>query len=113
AVSERDGYAYIVMAYVEGTTLGERIRARGPMLPGQAARMLREVAWALAYAHAGGIVHRDISAENILLERGTDRAIVMDFGIASAMQTSALAADGRVMGNAHYVSPEQAAGEPV
>lgn len=113
AAGERAGYAYIVMAYVDGITLGERIRTRGPLLPGQAARLLREVSWALAYAHAGGIVHRDVSAENILLERGTDRAIVMDFGIASAMQTSALDADGRVMGNAHYVSPEQAAGEPV
>src|SRR3954470_10258428 len=112
-VGERRGFVYIVMAYVDGITLGERIRTRGPLLPGQAARLLREVSWALAYAHAAGIVHRDVSAENILLERGTDRAIVMDFGIASAMQTSALAADGRVMGNAHYVSPEQAAGEPV
>ncbi|HET9011354.1 MAG TPA: protein kinase [Gemmatimonadaceae bacterium] len=113
AAGERGGYAYIVMAYVDGITLGERIRTRGPLLPGQAARMLREVSWALAYAHAAGIVHRDVSAENILLERGTDRAIVMDFGIASAMQTSAQAADGRIMGNAHYVSPEQAAGEPL
>src|SRR3954471_23281721 len=113
AAGERGGYAYIVMAYVDGITLREQSRTRGPLLPGQAARLLREVSWALAYAHAAGIVHRDVSAENILLERGTDRAIVMDFGIASAMQTSALAADGRVMGNAHYVSPEQAAGEPL
>lgn len=113
AVGERSGFVYIVMAYVDGTTLGERIRARGPLLPGQAARMLREVAWALAYAHAAGIVHRDVTAENILLERGTERAIVMDFGIASAMWTAAVTADGHVMGNAHYVSPEQAAGEPV
>src|SRR3982750_1692318 len=113
AVGERGGYVYIVMAYVDGITLGERVRTHGPLLPGQAARMLREVAWALAYAHSAGIVHRDVSAENIVLERGTDRAIVMDFGIASAMQTAALSDDGRVMGNAHYVSPEQAAGEPV
>jgi eukaryotic-like serine/threonine-protein kinase len=82
-------------------------------LPGQVARMLREVAWALGYAHSAGIVHRDVSAENIVLERGTDRAIVMDFGIASAMMTAALTDDGRVMGNAHYLSPEQAVGEPV
>ncbi|MEO5814388.1 MAG: serine/threonine-protein kinase [Gemmatimonadaceae bacterium] len=113
AAGERSGFAYLVMAYVEGITLGERIRARGPLLPGQAARVLREVAWALAYAHAAGIVHRDVTAENILLERGTDRAIVMDFGIAGAMQTAALSDDGRVMGNAHYVSPEQAAGDIV
>ena len=113
AVGERAGFVYMVMAFVEGTTLGERIRSRGPLLPGQAARVLREVAWALAYAHGARIVHRDVSAENILLERGSERALVSDFGIASAMQASALTADGRVMGNAHYVSPEQAAGEPL
>ncbi|MEO7713406.1 MAG: serine/threonine-protein kinase [Gemmatimonadaceae bacterium] len=113
AAGERGGYAYIVMAFVQGTTLGERIRTRGPLLPGQAARVLREVAWALAYAHGAGIVHGDVSAENILLERGSERAIVMDFGLASAMQSSARSHDGRVMGNAHYVSPEQAAGEPL
>src|SRR6185369_7683948 len=110
---ERRGFVYIVMAYVDGITLGERVRTRGPLLPGQAARMLREVAWALAYAHSAGIVHRDVSAENMVLERGTDRAIVMDFGIATAMMTAALTEDGRVMGNAHYISPEQAVGEPL
>ena len=113
AVGERGGFVYSVMAFVEGSTLGERIRSRGPLLPGQAARVLREVAWALAYAHGARIVHRDVSAENILLERGSERALVTDFGIASAMEASALGADGRVMGNAHYVSPEQAAGEPL
>jgi predicted Ser/Thr protein kinase len=113
AAGERNGFAFIVMAYVDGVTLGERIRTRGPLLPGQAARVLREVAWALAYAHGAGIVHRDVSAENIMLERGTERAIVTDFGIASAMQTAAMDAEGRVIGNAYYVSPEQAAGEPL
>ena len=113
AVGERGGFVYIAMAFVEGTTLGERIRSRGPLLPGQAARVLREVAWGLAYAHGAGLVHRDVSAENILLERGSERALIADFGIASAMQTNDLTADGRVMGNAHYVSPEQATGEPV
>ena len=113
AFGERAGFVYMAMAFVEGVTLGERIRTRGPLLPGQAARVLREVAWALAYAHGARIVHRDVTAENILLERGSERAIVMDFGIASAMQTNALSDDGRVMGNAHYVSPEQAAGEPL
>ena len=113
AAGERDGFVYIVMAYVEGSTLGERIRSRGPLLPGQAARVLREVAWALAYAHGARIVHRDVSAENILLERGSERAIVTDFGIASAMQTAAVDEAGQIMGNAHYISPEHAAGEPV
>jgi serine/threonine-protein kinase len=110
---ERGGFVYIVMAFVEGMTLGERIRTRGPLLPGQAARVLREVAWALAYAHGARLVHRDVTAENILLERGSERALVTDFGIAGAMQTNTLSWDGRVMGNAHYVSPEQAVGEPL
>jgi serine/threonine protein kinase len=113
AAGERGGFVYMVMAYVDGITLAERVRTRGPLQPGQAARVMREVAWALGYAHGAGIVHRDVSADNILLERGTDRAIVMDFGIASAMQTAAVTDDGRVMGNAHYISPEQAVGEPV
>ena len=113
AAGERGGFVYIVMAYVEGITLAERVRTRGPLQPGQAARMMREVAWALGYAHGAGMVHRDVSADNILLERGTDRAIVMDFGIARAMQTAAVTDDGRVMGNAHFISPEQAVGEPV
>ena len=113
AAGERDGFVYIVMAYVDGTTLGDRIRTRGPLLPGQAARVLREVAWALAYAHGAKIVHRDVSAENILLERGSERAFVTDFGLASAIDEAALDATGHVMGNAHYVSPEHAAGEPV
>ncbi len=113
AAGERIGQAFIVMAFVDGITLGERIRTRGPLLPGQAARVLREVAWALAYAHGAGLVHRDVSAENIMLERGSERAIVMDFGIASAIETNALSHDGRVVGNAHYVSPEQASGEPL
>jgi eukaryotic-like serine/threonine-protein kinase len=110
---ESGGFVYIVMAFVERMTLGERIRSRGPLLPGQAARVLREVAWALAYAHGARIVHRDVTAENILLERGSERALVTDFGIAGAMQTNTLSWDGRVMGNAHYVSPEQAVGEPL
>lgn len=110
---EAGGFVYIVMAFVEGMTLGERIRTRGPLLPGQSARVLREVAWALAYAHGARIVHRDVTAENILLERGSERALVSAFGIAGAMQTNTLTWDGRVMGNAHYVSPEQAAGEPL
>ena len=113
AAGEHGGFVYIVMAFVEGTTLGERIRTRGPLLPGHAARVLREVAWALAYAHGARIVHRDVTAENILLEHGSERALVTDFGLASAMQTAALTWDGHVMGNAHYVSPEQAAGEPM
>jgi serine/threonine-protein kinase len=81
-VGEAGGFVFFVMSYVEGETLGERLRARGPLPPAEAARVLREVAWALAYAHGRGVVHRDVKPDNILLEAGTGRALVTDFGIA-------------------------------
>lgn len=69
--------------------------------------------WALAYAHLRGIVHRDIKPDNILLERGSGRALVSDFGIAGDVQTPSTADGGYVRGTVHYLSPEQAAGAPV
>jgi serine/threonine-protein kinase len=71
---------------------------------------MQEVAWALAYAHERGIVHRDIKPDNIMLERDGDRAVVMDFGIATVGPQRP---DGEVTGTARYMSPEQASGEMV
>ena len=113
----RDGaaghrFVYFVMSYIEGETLGERLRARGPLPPADATRVLREVAWALAYAHGRGIVHRDIKPDNILLEAGTGRALVTDFGIAHGGSGASASTDpGKIMGTAHFMSPEQAASE--
>ena len=109
AVEETGGLVYFVMSYVDGETLGERLRTKGPLTPHEAARMLQETAWALGYAHGRGVVHRDVKPDNIMLERGTGRAVVMDFGIAAAGDSGG----GEVLGTAQYVSPEQANGDPV
>jgi serine/threonine-protein kinase len=112
-VSEVAGFVFFVMSYVEGETLGERLRTRGPLPPADAMRVLREVAWALAYAHGRGIVHRDVKPDNILLEAATGRALVTDFGIAHGGDTDAVTDPGKIMGTAHFMSPEQAAGGAV
>jgi predicted Ser/Thr protein kinase len=112
SVDEIDGFVFYVMAYVDGETLAQRVTAHGPLPPQDVTRILREVAWALAYAHAQGIVHRDIKPANILIERGNERSMVTDFGIARAAQGGDTAI-GEVLGTPEYMSPEQAAGEPL
>src|SRR5438876_1093196 len=113
SVDEAGQFVFYVMAYVDGETLAQRVAAHGPLSPGETTRILREVAWALAYAHAQGVVHRDVKPANILLERGTARAMVTDFGIARLAHASGETAVGELLGTPEYMSPEQAAGESV
>ncbi len=108
---EIDGHAFFAMAFVEGESLAQRLSARGPLPPEDAVRYLREVAWALAYAHARGVIHRDVKPENILIDRGSGRALVTDFGIARDGRQEGITAPGNVLGTVHYMSPEQAAGD--
>jgi hypothetical protein len=110
---EAAGVAYFAMGYVDGPTFGERLRERGTLPVAEVVRTLREAAWALAYAHARGIVHRDVKPDNILVERATGRALVTDFGIARTGMNAALTQDGHVLGTVHFMSPEQALGEPL
>jgi serine/threonine-protein kinase len=108
SVDDRGRFVFFVMGYVDGETLRQRVERAGPLSPRLAAKVMQEVAWALAYAHERGIVHRDIKPDNIMLERDGDRAIVMDFGIATVGPQRP---SNEVTGTARYMSPEQASGE--
>jgi len=112
AVEERDGLVFFVMGYVDGETLTQRVQRSGPLPPAEVARVLQECAWALSYAHGRGIVHRDVKPDNILVERGTGRAFLTDFGIAR-LADSTMTAAGASLGTPQYMSPEQATGEDV
>lgn len=111
---DTDGVVWFSMRYINGESVGDRLRDRGAMPVSDTLRVLREVAWGLAYAHARGVVHRDIKPDNILLDRDSGRAVVTDFGISrDAADASKLTMLGNVLGSVHYMSPEQASGEEV
>ena len=107
SVEEAGQFVFYVMAFVDGETLTARVQDRGPLPSTEGTRVLREAAWALAYAHAQGFVHRDVKPDNILLENGSGRVIVADFGIAAALNEAAH--DG-VSGTPEFMSPEQVLG---
>lgn len=107
-VEVRDDLICFVMGFVAGETLGDRVRREGPLAPTEVVRIVREVAWALAYAHGRGVIHRDVKPDNILLEQGTGRALVTDFGIARVLDQRTATGAGEMMGSLHYMAPEQA-----
>ena len=109
--SRRD-LVYIVMKYVHGESLAERTRREVRLAPDEVQRILRDLALALDSAHRDGVVHRDLKAENILLERGSGRAMLTDFGVALVRSLDPVRGEvSRVFGTPHYMSPEQAVGE--
>ncbi len=110
---EVGGSAYFVMPYMEGSTLRDRLSREGSLDVAKAVAIAGDVADALDYAHARGVVHRDVKPENILLEG--DRALVADFGIARASSRleGRLTTPGMTIGTPAYLSPEQAVGDDV
>jgi eukaryotic-like serine/threonine-protein kinase len=115
-----DGGLYLVMEYVEGTTL-RRLIAEEKLSPERALAIVRQIGAALAAAHAREVVHRDLKPENVIVTRGTsgDVVKVIDFGIAKLRSTTfdgigtGLTSAGTVFGTAEYMSPEQVMGQPV
>ncbi|HEY2805845.1 MAG TPA: serine/threonine-protein kinase [Gemmatimonadales bacterium] len=108
-VGETAELVWLVMGLIDGETLSARVEREGPQPISVVRRVLQNVAWALAYAHARGVIHRDIKPDNIMLEAATGRPVVTDFGIAksTAGDEVSLTAPGHLVGTLAYMSPEQ------
>ncbi|WP_372895039.1 WD40 repeat domain-containing serine/threonine protein kinase [Stieleria sp.] len=102
--------AFLVMQYIEGVTLEKRLQEEKPMPPSEAARIAMQIAAGLSAAHGRDMVHRDIKPANILIESGTERVKLTDFGLARATDDVRLTKTGMVTGTPLYMSPEQATG---
>jgi len=108
---ESDGRPYMVLEYLPGGTLEDRLAGGRPLPDAETARYADEVAAGLAHAHAQGVVHRDLKPANVLFD-SEGRAKIADFGIARMGGAGTLTEAGTVLGTAAYISPEQAAGLP-
>ncbi|HKI19154.1 MAG TPA: protein kinase, partial [Isosphaeraceae bacterium] len=113
AVDDFRGLPYLVMQYVPGRSLQDRLDASGPLEVKEILRIGIQVARALAAAHAQGVVHRDIKPGNILLENCIERVKLTDFGLARAIDDASLTQSGVIAGTPQYMAPEQARGEAV
>lgn len=111
AVDEFRGLPYIVLRYVPGRSLQERIARQGRLQVDEVLRIGRQIAAALDAAHAQGLVHRDVKPANILLENGIERVLVTDFGLARAADDASLTHSGMVAGTPQFMAPEQARGD--
>ena len=118
-VGRQEEIFYLIMRFIDGPSLAKFLDREKKLAIGDAARITRQVADALAYAHTHEIVHRDIKPDNILLDR-SGHVLVTDFGIAKAAQAAkekksgvSLTTEGSVVGTPQYMSPEQASGDPL
>jgi serine/threonine protein kinase len=109
-VVEHEQRPYIVMELIEGGSLADRIAAHGPVDADEAARIGLALLGALRAAHAAGVLHRDIKPANVLLEDGTGRVVLTDFGIAQVAGATTLTETGSFVGSPEYTAPERMSG---
>jgi hypothetical protein len=112
-VAETDGLPYLVMEYVAGESLQERLDRAGPLDLIEVVRIGLQTAQGLAAAHAQGLIHRDIKPANLLLENGLARVTITDFGLARTVDDVGLTQAGVVAGTPEYMAPEQARGAAI
>jgi len=102
---------YIVMEFIPGETLQQRLNRVGPVEPAEVVRIGRQIAEGLAAAHANDLIHRDIKPGNVLLESGAQRVKITDFGLARTADDASISQSGIIAGTPMYMAPEQAKGE--
>src|SRR4029077_16044128 len=112
-VQANERLPFLVMPLVAGESVAERLTARGTLELKETLRIGMQAAAGLAAAHEQGLVHRDVKPANILLEKGVERAVLTDFGLARAADDATLTRWGIIAGTPQYMSPEQARGEPL
>ncbi|MEU0807186.1 serine/threonine-protein kinase [Streptomyces sp. NPDC005970] len=110
-VVEEDGRPWIVMELVDGSSLADRLAAEGPVGPSEAARMGFALLDALRVAHERGVLHRDIKPANVLVEAGTGRVVLTDFGIAQVTGSTTITETGTFVGSPEYTAPERMSGQ--
>lgn len=110
-VNEHDGLPFLVMPVIDGESLEQRVKSKGPLSIVETIRIAAQIAEGLAAAHAQGLIHRDIKPANILLESGVERVQITDFGLARAVDDASMTRSGVIAGTPQYMSPEQAHGD--
>lgn len=112
-VGEVEQIVYIVMEYIEGETLEQLLKSKGPLNKENLLKVSKEIASGLSFAHKRGIVHRDVKPSNIIIEANTGVSKILDFGIAKFVdeEEMKLTSTGMVLGSTHYLSPEHITGK--
>lgn len=112
-VSTKHALPYLVMPYVTGTSLQQRLDRQGPLSLPELLRLGSQIAAGLAAAHQAGLIHRDIKPANIMLDSGVETAVITDFGLARTIDDATMTRTGTITGTPEFMSPEQARGDAI